>query len=32
MDADGRTLIVLMDGQVLGRVYYDRSKRRYLGY
>jgi len=32
VDADERTLIVLMDGRVLGRVYYDRSKRVRLLY
>lgn len=32
MDADERTLSVLMDGRVLGRVYYDRSKRVRLLY
>ena len=32
MDADARTLVVLMDGRVLGRVYYDRSKRVRLLY
>jgi serine/threonine-protein kinase HipA len=32
MDADERILVVLMDGRVLGRVYYDRSKRVRLLY
>lgn len=32
MDADERTLVVLMDGRVLGRVYYDRGKRVRLLY
>ena len=32
MGADERTLVVLMDGRVLGRVYYDRSKRVRLLY